>query len=247
MEEVQRMVRAMGVLADALTHPEDLPQSLARIAELSNVLLRSRQTALLLRDEERQEFIVRTCVGIESAGVRSGHPLVVPDRIRRILWRVRRLHQIGRVEAGIEGLGFPLLVVPLRIKGERVGLLVTAQPQRNGGPAVADGYDEIRRHLFALIASFASLIIENAKIYDYLRQQFAQRSIELSEAARRDAVSTDETQQIMISSVKNPNKVVRLLAVSFYKELARAGFGPDHVTTAAAELLDCIARGETPR
>lgn len=50
----------------------------------------------------------------------------------------------------------------------------------------------------------------------------------------------------MISSLNNPNKVVRLLAESFYKELTRAGFSPGHITTAAAHILECITRNEPP-
>jgi len=194
---------------------------------------------IFLRDEEREELIVRTCVGIDSDAVRVGNPLRVPDRLKHLLLRMRDLRQIGNIEAGIEGIGFPILVVPLKIKGERIGLLITGK--QNSSRVM---FDEIRRRLFQLIATFASLVIENAKVYDYLRQQFAQHSHDLILANRGTAGAGDEAQQLMISSLKNPNKVVRLLALSFYKELSRAGFGPGHIATAAAEMLDCISRQE---
>ena len=128
-------------------------------------------------------------------------------------------------------------MVPLRIKGECIGLLISGDSALDVG-----GYDSVRRRLMVLIASCASLVIENAKVYDYLRQQFAQRSLELVEANRQDADGRDETQQLMIASLTNPGKVVRLLAESFYKELARAGFSPGHITMASAQLLECITR-----
>ncbi|MBN2452259.1 MAG: hypothetical protein JXR77_17875 [Lentisphaeria bacterium] len=231
-------LQVLRILSGALTEPHSLDAGLAHIARMTGELMAARQTVILLRDEERGELIVRTCVGIRSRNVRVGHPLVVPPRLKSILWRLRSLHQINGLEVGIEDLAFPILVNPIRVKGERVGLLVAG-----GLRTPLRGFDPIRRGLFALIAPFASLVIENAKVYDYLRQSFAQRSQDLIEANRREAADRDQTEHLMVSSLSNPNKVVRLLAESFYKELVRAGFTPGHITTAAAQILECITRG----
>ena len=238
--DVTTSLHVLSLLCDALNTPHTLDEGLQRIATITGELMETGQTVVLLRDEERRDLIVRTRVGIEEDGVRVGYALDVSDRLMRILWRVRHTHQIGSLRTGIEGIGFPILVVPLRVKGERVGLLITGQVQ-----GADHSFDDVKRRLFVLIASFASLVIENAKVYDYLRQQFAQRSQELIEANRREAVTGDETHQLMIASLKDPSKVARLLAVSFYKELARAGFAPDQIAAAAAEILDCINRRET--
>ena len=235
--DFETSLRALTVLSDALTVPQPLEEGLNRITRMTGVLMETQQTVLLLRDEEREELIVRNRVGIDSNGVRVGHPLAVPPRLKSILWRLRTLHQINWIEAGIEDIGFPILVVPLRVKGEVIGLLITGKSCTNH-----PGFDTIQRKLYKLIATFASLVIENAKVYDYLEQHFAQRSQELAEANKADAVGSDSTHRLMITSINNPNKVVRLLAQSFYKELSRAGFAPGHITTAAAEILHCITR-----
>jgi len=229
----------LRILSAALTVPRSLDESLQHVARMTGELMATGQTVLLMRDEDRQELIVRTCVGISSPNVRVGHPLVVPPRLKGILWRVRSLHQINWIEAGIEAIGFPIVVVPLCIRGERVGLLITGKPR-----TPTRRFDLIQCRLFGLIAPLAALLIENGKVYDYLRQNFAQHSQELVEANRKEARGRDQAQQLMISSLNNPNKVVRLLAESFYKELARAGFSPGHITTAAAHILECITRSE---
>jgi GAF domain-containing protein len=229
----------LKLLSDALSVPRTLDESLTQIATITGRLMETEQTAIMLRDEERREFIVRNCVGLNGSNIRVGHPLNVPDRLKNILWRIGSLHQINWVESGIEDIGFPILVVPLRIRGARVGLLATGKC-RAGAP----GYDPIRRKLFSLIASFAALLIENAKAYDYVKQQFAMHSQELILANRTDASGRDEAEHLMITSVSNPNKVVRLLAESFYKELARAGFSPSHIMTGATHILECITRSE---
>ena len=237
--DVRTSLHVLSMLCDALTTPLTLDEGLQQIAGITGDLMETGQTVVLLRDDERREFIVRTRVGIEEDGVRVGHPLDVPDRLKRVLRRVRHIHQIGSLRTGIERIGFPILVVPLRVKGERVGLLITGKAQ-----STEHSFDMVKRRLFVLIGSFASLVIENAKVYDYLRQQFAQRSRELIEDSRREAVAGDETHQLMITSLRDPSKVARLLAVSFYKELARAGFAPDHMAAAASEILACVNRRE---
>lgn len=236
--DLETSLRVLTVLSDALTVPHTLDQALQHIATMTGVLMETGQTVLLMRDVDRHELIVRTGVGIESRGVRVGHPLDVPERLKHILWRIRSLHQINWVDSGIPDIGFPILVVPLRIGGEVVGLLLTGKSTAGG-----TAFNAVQRRLAMLVATFAALAIERAKVYDYLRQQFAQRSQELMEANRRDTDSGgDETQRLMISSLTNPNKVVRLLAESFYKELVRAGFAPGHITTATAQILECITR-----
>lgn len=234
-------LRVLGILCDTLNTPNSLGESLERITQMTGVLMETQQTVILLRDEDRQELIVRTCTGLDSEGIRVGHPLGVDARLKRILWRMRSMRQIGSLETGIgiEGIGFPILAVPLRVKGDIIGLLITGKSHT--GKVM---FDETRRRLFTLIATFAALVLENAKAYDYLRQRFAQHSADLIEANRRSAVARSEAEQLMVSSLKNPTRVARLLAVSFYKELVRAGFSPGHITTAAAEILDCIARQE---
>jgi hypothetical protein len=229
----------LRILSAALTVPHSLDEGLQHIARMTSELMATDQTVLLLRDEDRHELIVRTCAGISSQSIRVGHPLVVPDRLKGILWNVRFPHQINGIEAGIKDIGFPILVAPISVKGERIGMLITGKSR-----SPAAGFDTLHRRLFGLIAPFAALLIENGKVYDYLRQNFAQHSQELTEANRKEAGSRDLAQQLMITSLNNPNKVVRLLAESFYKELARAGFSPGQITTAAAHILECITRHE---
>jgi len=237
--DIETCVKVLSIATQAMTTPCTLDEALGRITGITGSLMETEQTGIFMRDEAREVFVVRSCTGVSGPNVRVGHPLVVPERVQRILWRLRYIRQIGGIDTGIEGLGFPMLVIPLRIKGERIGLLITSKPVHD-----AVQFGETKRQLFKLVSCLSSLVIENAKVYDYLNQQFAQRSHELLDANRADAGQNDETHQLMVSSLRNPDKVVRLLASSFYKELVRAGFSPGHITTAAAEILGCITRQE---
>lgn len=225
------------LLCGALTTQITETEALARIATMTRELLGTRQLVILLRAEDRAELIVKTCAGIDAPGVRPGNPLAVPPRIKAILWKVRFVHRIGSLSTGIEGIEFPIAAAPLRVKGESVGVLVVG-----GLTQSEDGFSPIQRRVLGLVAALASLILEKAKVYDYLHQQFAQRSQEIMDANRNVGSGEIDASRLVVTSLKDPAKVARMLAVSFYNELARAGFSPNDIVTAAAELLACISR-----
>ncbi|MBR0460202.1 MAG: hypothetical protein IJJ26_13280 [Victivallales bacterium] len=198
--------------------------------------MQTRQAVFLFRDEERKELVVRSAVGIQGS-IREGHDLVVPPRLKNILWALRNQHAIHWVEAGIKEIGFPIIVAPVWVKRTRVGLLVTgAALDSSNNP-----YGPVRQNLFALIAVFASLVIENTKVYDLLKQQFA-----LSTAGARLTQEAGDgnaaAERFTIENISNPAKVARILAESFYQELKKAGFSQGHIATAAAQILDCITK-----
>ena len=229
-------LRVLTMLTDALSMPEGMAASLDRITEMTGTLMETQQTAILLRDEDRRKLLVRTSIGIDNDQVQAGHSLGVDMKMQSILWRITRTRQIGSLDSRISGIGFPILATPLRVKGEIIGLLLTGKA--NSGKI---GFDEVSRKLFEVIASFAALVIENAKVYDYLQQDFRHRAHELVATDSLDSGTMDATEHLMVESLKNPNRVVRQLAGSFYKELVHAGFSPDHIAIAASEILGCIA------
>ena len=234
--DFEKNLGVLRMLSEALTVPRSLDEGLDHITRMTCELMDTEQAVFLFRDEESREFIVRSAVGIQGPNIRVGHKLVVPERLRSILWRLLNLHRINWVEAGIEEVRFPIIVMPISVKGSRIGLLA-AGGARGGGERP---FDPVRWQLFSLIAPFASLVIENSKVYDILRQHFAINSQMMREAAREDAGERDLAEQMTVNSLNNPTKVVRLLAESFYNELVRAGFSPAHVTTAAAKIIDCL-------
>lgn len=237
--DINTTLEVLSITTHTLTTPCSLKEALESITEMTTKLMETRQAAVLMMDEDQEELVIKSCIGFPPESGRVGHPLALPPRLKNILWRVRTIRRIGWIDAGLQGLGFPLLVIPLRVKGQKIGLLVTGQP-------VADdsGFEARKKQLFITIASLASLVLENAKVYDYLRQQFAQRSYDLMESNRKESGDNDEMHHLMAKSLNNPDKVVRLLASSFYKELHRAGFTPGQITMAASRILECITSEE---
>lgn len=233
--DFEKKLGILRLLSEAMTMPRSLDEGLDHITRITCELMDTEQAAFLFRDEEARDFIVRSAVGIEGPNVRSGHKLIVPERLRNILWRLLYLHQINWVDSGIEDIRFPIIVMPITVKGSRIGLLVAGGTRDHNRP-----YDQIRRQLLSLLAPFASLVIENAKVYDILRQHFALNSQQMRVAIEEDGGNRDLAEQLTVNSLNNPSKVVRLLAESFYNEMTRAGFSPAHITTAAARIIECL-------
>ncbi len=233
----------LNLLTDALTSPLTIDEALNRITAITCRLMDTEQAVFLFREEERRELVVRSVVGVDSPNVRAGHALVVPPRLHSILWQQRTLHQINWIYSGIDDIMFPIISVPVLVKGARIGLLLAGGARDKNA---AKPYDQARRKIFTLLSRFASLVIENSKVYDYLRQHFAATSRELREQNKLEAESRSrgEAEQLMVTSIKNPSKVVRLLTESFFKELAHAGFTAGHVATAAAHLLQLVTESD---
>ena len=227
----------LETLSEALTVPRTLDEGLEKIVRITCRVMETEQAAFLLIDEQQQRFIIRSAAGIDSPNFQVGQPLVLPDRLLNILWRLQNLHQINWIDSGIHGLKFPIIAMPIHFRGNRIGHLVTG-----GSKDASKTKDPIRRNMFSLLAPFASLIIENSKAADLLSQRFALSSRELLKAAEKEAKDGDAAGQLMVTSVRNPVKVVRLLAESFHRELSSAGFSPGQITIAAAHLLDCIIK-----
>jgi GAF domain-containing protein len=221
---------ALTTLADTLTDPHDLDNALAMITTITCDLMETGQAAILLRDEDHHQLIVKALRSAGTTSVQLGLPLKLPPRLHGILWKAKTTHRINDIQAGVRGLVFPILSTPLKIKGEVIGLLITGDPKN---PTQAFGEDQ--RKLYKVLATFASLAIERAKAYDYLHNHLAHRAHDLLNEA---GAKHEDAQDLMITSVTNPEKVVRLLANSFYKELDRAGFSPAHITIAASQLLE---------
>ena len=243
--DFEKVLDVLEPLNDALAVPNTLDEGLRKIVDLTCQLMDSSQAAFLLLDEEKQRFIIRAAVGLENSNFREGEALMVPDRLQNILWKLRNIHQINWIDSGIDGIVFPIIAMPIYFKGRRIGHLITGGV-RDAGKA----QDPLRRKVLALLAPFASLIIENAKATDLISQHFTLKSHELLEDMRKEAEEDggqrSTADQLMVTSIRNPGKVVRLLSESFYRELTRAGFGSGQVMQAAAHLLECIVKSGEP-
>ena len=113
--------------------------------------------------------------------------------------------------------------VPVSIGGTVVGVmsLSDAKDQRR--------FDTVDLNMATFVALLVGKSLQVIHLQNLLKSRFAQIAIarETKKIARR-AFSDD---------VFDPGKVALILARSFYREMVRNGFSPDHIVTAASEII----------
>ncbi len=236
--QFERSVDVLMLLNEAMKESYSVDEGLHKIVDLTCRLMGTTQAALLMLDEEKEAFIVRAPLGLEGTPLKDGEPLELPERLQNILFQLRSTHQINYINSGIQGLKFPIIAMPIFFKGNRIGHLITGgatDPEQSKNP--------MRRKLFSLLGPFVSLIVENTKASELLEQHFALNDLEPllssnSKDATKDAAKA--TNQLLVTSVRNPGKMVRTLADAFYRRLRKAGFNNGHITVAASQLLEDI-------
>ncbi len=234
--QIERSIDVLMLLNEAIKDTCTVDEGLRKIVDLTCRLMDTTQAALLMLDEERELFVVRAPVGLEGTPLKDREPLILPERLQNILFQLRSTHQINYINSGIPGLKFPIIAMPIYFKGNRIGHLITG-----GAKDPSHSRDPLRRKLFSLLAPFVSLIVENMKASELLEQHFTLNTPEVLDNARQGETSNAKAaERLLVTSVRNPGKVVKLLAESFYKQLHRAGFTPGHITIAASQLLECI-------
>ena len=239
--DLQNSLVILKILVEALTLPRSLDEALQHIVSATCKLMETEQAVFLLRDEERGELMVKAAIGMERTSIRVGNDLNVHQRLKNILWNLKNIHRINWVGEENDNIGFPILCAPITVKGARVGILSTGAAKNVQGGTKP--FNAVRQNLFAIIAPFASLVIENAKVYDLLQQHFAINSPELRQPTGDGTTTRNDAEQVTVNSIGNQTKVVKILAESFFKELKRAGYQDAHVAIAASQMLDCIVKG----
>lgn len=236
----KQTISALSVLTKVLTNPNDLNETLREITRVTCELMGTRQSAVLLRDTTNHFLVLRATHGFqESPNMQIGLPLNLHPRLQSIMWKIASTHRLMAIDTGVDEIIFPILCTPLKIKGKVIGLLVISDPIDE-----SHAFDPAQRELYTILASLTSLAIERAQAYHYLSSRLAQQAHKEIQEANEDI---NDHQDVMIQSVTNPDKVIRMLATSFYQELERAGFEKNYITIAASQLLDCMLNTTTKK
>ena len=116
-----------------------------------------------------------------------------------------------------------VLVVPVHIGARVVGTLNASSGHDKCGGKACFGADDL--HLLETIALFAGKTVQVGQLQGILASRFAQ--LALLQAAPASP-----------AGYQQPDRIARLLARSFYREMAKAGFSTGQVVQAASEIID---------
>ncbi|MCP5249327.1 MAG: GAF domain-containing protein [Candidatus Accumulibacter sp.] len=116
-----------------------------------------------------------------------------------------------------------LLSSPLAINGRIIGVINVS------GHLDDQPFGKKDLNLLEVVALFVGKAIQVVQLQNMLKSRFAQ--LALMEFAEKDMGSA------LASAVQNPDRVARILAKAFYKEMTRAGFGSNQIINAASEIV----------
>ena len=123
--QLERSIDVLMLLNKAMMETSTVDEGLQKIVNLTCKLMDTTQAALLWLDEEKETFIVRAPIGLEGTPLKDNEPLVLPSRLMNILFQLRSMHQINYIESGIPNLKFPIIAMPIYIKGNHIGHHIT--------------------------------------------------------------------------------------------------------------------------
>lgn len=112
--------------------------------------------------------------------------------------------------------GRSMMSAPIRVDGRTVGVANVA----------GKGFTDADLLVFEVVCLFIGKSVQVAQLQHLLASRFAR------EALAREAEGP------ALTTYRNPEEVARILARSFYKELARAGFEAPQIVGATSEIID---------
>jgi len=121
----------------------------------------------------------------------------------------------------------------LQIGARTVGYLYARAEAKRGtrGP----GLDPA---LLDVLAAQLGMAIETLHLRQLLASRYA--TIALSRSGQGDAAEAGALDASILSAVTQPEKVARIIARSFYKDLRKAGFETKQIRVVATELIDSL-------
>lgn len=148
--------------------------------------------------------------GIAGRVLESGKALLVPDIGMSVL------APLGR-RGGDAGPG--LVCAPLRIDGKLAGVV-------NVASAAGRTFDATDLQMLEVIALFIGKSIQVQQLRRLLDSRFAQLAMQ------------QEVEGPTRTVYRNPDEVARILAKTFYKEMAKAGFTAAQIVNASSEIIE---------
>lgn len=156
--------------------------------------------------------------GIAGRVLATGRALLVAE--------IARSSHAGQARLGAgDAPGF--IAAPVAVGGKVLGV-INAAGRADGGK-----FDEHHLALFQIIAGFVGRTVQVIQLRKLLDSRFAQHAL----ATHSMEAATDRA----FDPAYDADKMAKILAKSFFKEMTRAGFTPNHIIRAASEIISHVS------
>lgn len=118
------------------------------------------------------------------------------------------------------------IAVPIKVQEKVIGVINANTPKKK---------PTIERKDLELLSVIALLIGKSIQVIE-LQNLLESRFTQIALASSRDS----EGVSLKVSIHQGPEKIAKILAKSFFSEMLKAGFGPDHMISTATEILSLL-------
>jgi L-methionine (R)-S-oxide reductase len=225
LETLEYLCRSLKMMGDLFAVHDTLDRLLEGAARAMGELLGVDHALVVWAADTPLKIRVRAMWS--RPGVMAGPTL--SDQIVAFLESSQQIRSAGRgsiSESWVASEGGKA-VRPLKVKEELVGYLVVLP--RIGAPS------DFSDSLFTVIGEQIGQMIEVHQTRQFLASRYSALAL-----WKETGEETEETQQLdghLVAAVRNPDKVARLLARSFYRDLRKAGFDANQVLLVASEII----------
>ena len=243
-ENEQDFISELLSLSTFLEQQDSLEDSLKELAAMVSKLLQVENCSIMLikgssdsnpklrvmahhgfLPEEAYDNLVGMQEGISGQVASTGEPLLIAE-IRHSPYAVSARRPVKSGDGGF-------ISCPLMLAKQVIGVLNVSTPSD----------DRILDHTDLSMVSMVSLLI--AKSIQVFQLQHLLNSNFIQLALARETQSSP--QKAVIDIAQDGDRMAKILAQSFYKEMHSAGFGSDHIIAAATELISQINSSIKPK
>ncbi len=163
--------------------------------------------------EEAYNGVVRKGEGVSGHVLSTGQPVFVENIEESPFSRSARYPASS---------GKSLMSVPLSTQEHAIGVINVSCPRHR------NAFSEPDLKTFRILGRFATTIIQATQLRSMLHSRFAITALATTPHSGRD---------IRVEDIHDPEKLSRILAKSFYRELRQMGFSPPQIINSASEII----------
>ena len=214
-----------------------LDEQLSALATLAAASLDAAQCSIMLYAESAAQLRLRVCAshgllpdaafaervahgeGIAGHVAASGIALLVEDI------SASPFATLARHDARV---GHSLMAAPVCVDGKSIGVINVTQPHQEGRVFTPSDLSMLK-----IVALFVGKSIQVVQLQNLLNSRFAQ--IALAQEAEK-AIGG-----VMLAQAYDTDKMARIVAKSFFREMTQAGFGARQIIQAASEIISQLS------
>lgn len=215
----------------------NLNNNLAQLAEMTATILSAKNCSIMLLNEGKSDnLLMNVCASYgpmpaaaykELIGKGEGIAGYVIATGKSFLIEDINHSEFAKLARRPSEPGKSLISSPITISGLIVGVVNIS------GHMCDRAFNLVDLNLLNVVALFIGKSIQAIQLQSILNSRFAQLAL-----AQEAQSNTDAS---LGSVFHNPDKVAKIYAKSFYKEMTRGGFGSNQIISAASEIISQLS------